>query len=128
MENKSQMTKRSVDVEVIRKEEVVDIYAALLDKIWQRALTILGFVTIQAIMNRAIRQTSQQYPLIGQLTVGDSGLNSAELRARVGERERQVIRQGFEELILNLFDLLAKLTGETIVSKLFAEEVPGSRC
>lgn len=128
MENKSQMTKRSVDVEVIRKEEVVDIYAALLDKIWQRALTILGFVTIQAIMNRTIRQTSQQYPLIGQLTVGDSGLNSAELRARVGERERQVIRQGFEELILNLFDLLAKLTGETIVSKLFAEEVPGSRC
>jgi hypothetical protein len=83
---------------------------------------------IQAIMNRAIRQTSQQYPLTGQLTVGDSGLNSAELRGCVDERERQVIRQGFEELILNLFVLLAKLTGETIVSKLFAEEVPGSRC
>lgn len=117
---------RADEAEVIRKEEVVDIYAALLDKIWQRAVLILGLVTIRAIMQRAIRQTSQQYPLVGQLTVGDQGLNSRELRARVGERERDVIRQGFEELILNLFALLAKLTGETIVNKLFAEEtLPG---
>ena len=111
-------------VEVIRKEETVDIYAALLDKIWQRALTILGLVTIRAILRRAIRLTAQQYSLVGELTVGEEGLNTGELRARVGEREKEVIRQGFEELILNLFDLLAELTGEAIVSKLFAEELP----
>lgn len=115
---------RAEDAEFIRKEEVLEIYAALLDKIWQRAITILGLVTIRAIMQRAIRQTAQQYPLIGELTVGDNGLNSAELRSRLGDREREVIRKGFEELILNLFDLLAKLTGETIVNKLFADEVP----
>jgi len=110
--------------EIIRKEEVVDIYAALLDKIWQRAITILGLVTIRAILQRAIRMTAQQYSLVGELTVGEEGLNIGELHARVGEREKEVIRQGFEELILNLFDLLAKLTGEAIVSKLFAEELP----
>lgn len=114
---------REEDAEFIRKEEVLEIYAALLDKIWQRAITILGLVTIRAIMQRAIRQTAQQYPLIGELTVGENGLNSAELRSRLGDREREVIRRGFEELILNLFDLLAKLTGETIVNKLFADEV-----
>ncbi len=118
---------KAEEAEVIRKEEVVDIYAALLDKIWQRALKILGFVTIRAIVQRAIYVTSQDYPLIGELTVGDQGLNSADLRSRVGERERQVIRQAFEELILNLFDLLAKLTGESIVNKLFADEVPPGR-
>jgi hypothetical protein len=112
------------EAEVIRKEEVVDIYAALLDKIWQRALTILGLVTIRAIMQRAITLTAQEYPLIGKLTVGENGLNSADLRARMGEREREDIRKGFEELILNLFDLLAKLTGESIVNKLFADEIP----
>lgn len=112
------------EAEVIRKEEVVDIYAALLDKIWQRALTILGLVTIRAIMQRAITLTAQEYPLIGKLAVGESGLNSADLRARMGERERDDIRKGFEELILNLFDLLAKLTGESIVNKLFADEIP----
>jgi hypothetical protein len=86
-------------------------------------MTILGMVTIRAILQHAISNTAQQYPLIGELQVGENGLNSAELRARVGERERGVIRQGFEELILNLFDLLAELTGETIVNKLFADEI-----
>jgi hypothetical protein len=112
------------DAEVIRKEEVVEIYVALLDKIWQRALKILGLVTIRAILQRAIYLTSQQYPLIGQLTVSEHGLQSANMRNQLGERERQVIREGFEELILNLFDLLAKLTGETIVQKLFTDELP----
>jgi hypothetical protein len=45
------------------------------------------------------------------------------MRERVGEGEKKVIRQGFEELILNLFELLAELTGEAIVNKLFAEEM-----
>lgn len=42
----------------------------------------------------------------------------------MGEGEKRVIRQGFEELILDLFELLAELTGEAIVNKLFAEEMP----
>lgn len=123
MTKENQQTMKAEEAEVIRKEEVVDVYAALLDKIWQRALTILGLVTIRAIMQRAIRQTAQQYSLIGELTVNEDGLNSADLRSRVSTREREVIRKGFEELILNLFDLLAKLTSETIVNKLFAEEM-----
>jgi len=112
------------EAEAIRKEEVVDIYAALLDKIWQRSLTILGLVTIRAITRRAIHITAQQHPMIGELTVSDQGLNLQELRSGVGERNRNVIRQGFEELILNLFALLAELTGEAIVNKLFADELP----
>jgi hypothetical protein len=124
MTTESQKSMKAEEVEVIRKEEVVDIYAALLNKIWQRALTMLGLVTIRAIMRRAVRLAAQKYSLIGELTVGDEGLNISELQARVGERERDVIRQGFEELILNLFDLLAELTGEAIVNKLFSEELP----
>jgi hypothetical protein len=111
-------------METIRKEEVVDVYAALLDKIWQRALPILGSVTVRAIYRRAIHVTARSHALLGSLTAGDNGLNTAEIRERLGEREKKVIRQGFEELILNLFELLAELTGEAIVNKLFAEEMP----
>ncbi len=88
MTKENQHNIKAEEAEVIRKEEVVDIYAALLDKIWQRALTILGLVTICAIMQRAIRQTAQQYSLIGELTVNEDGLNSADLRSRVSTRVR----------------------------------------
>jgi len=123
MTTEGQKTIKAEDAEAIRKEEVVDIYAALLDKIWQRAIIILGLVTIRAIFQRAIRSTARDYPLVGDLSVSGGGLNIGDLRARVGEREKEVIRQGFEGLILNLFDLLAELTGQVIVSKLFAQEL-----
>ena len=114
-------------METIRKEEVVDVYASLLDKIWQRALPILGIITVQAIFHRAIHVTARSHALLGSLTAGNDGLNTAEMRDRVGERDKQAIRQGFEELILNLFELLAELTGEAIVNKLFAEEIEAIR-
>lgn len=117
----------SVEAETIRKEEVVEIYAALLDKIWQRSHTILGLVTIRAIMRRAVHLTAQQYPIIGEVSVDDRGLQLDGLRSRVGERNRTTIRQGFEELILTLFSLLAELTSEAIVNKLFADELSQSR-
>lgn len=113
------------EAEEIRKEEVVDIYAALLDKIWERAQTILGLVTIRAIMRRAIYITAEEYPLIRELSVSEQGLNSNHLRTRMVEREKVDVRQGFEELILNLFDLLAELTGEAIVNRLFADDLSG---
>ena len=109
--------------ETIRKEEVVDVYAALLDKIWQRALTLLGLVTVRAIFERAIHLTAQKHVLLKSLSAGEQGLNTEEVRGRVDEREKDVIRKAFEDLILNLFSLLAELTGEAIVNKLFAEEV-----
>ncbi len=114
---------RAEEIEAIRKEEVVDTYTALIDKIWQRALTILGLFTTRVIMQRAIRMTLRQYPLIGELIIGDDGLQTSSLHAHINEENREVIRQGFEELILNLFDLLTELIGETIVNKLFAEEL-----
>ena len=43
------------------------------------------------------------------------------LKTKVDAEEKAVIKAAFEELILTLFDLLAKLTGEVIVSKLFRE-------
>lgn len=114
----------SHQADTIRKEEVVDVYASLLDKIWQRALSVLGSVTVRAIFQRAIHVTANSHPLLGSLAAGENGLNTAELRERVGERDKQVIRQGFEELILNVFELLAELTGKAIVNKLFADELP----
>jgi len=110
--------------EAIRKEEVVEIYAALLDKIWKRAGTILGMVTIRAILRRAIRLTAQKYPFLGQLTMGAEGLNIRDLHAWVDDQEKDIICQGFEELSLNVFNLLAELTGQATVEKLFADEVP----
>jgi hypothetical protein len=110
---------RAEEAEAIRKEEVIDAYENLLQRIWARTVTILGVVTLKAIVQRSVLLTAHDYPLLKNLAVTDGGLDFEALKTRVSEEEKATIKAGFEELILNLFDLLAKLTGEVIVSKLF---------
>jgi hypothetical protein len=107
------------EAEAIRKEEVIDAYENLLQRIWARTVTILGVVTLKAIVQRSVLLTARDYPLLENLAVTDGGLDFEALKTRVSEEEKATIKAGFEELILNLFDLLAKLTGEVIVSRLF---------
>lgn len=113
--------KTNNQVEEIRKLEVVDVYEDLLSKIWTRTTAILGVVTVQAIMRRSIVITQTGYPWLGSLEVEADGLHFNHLK-RVLEPEAKVhLKEGFEEIVLQIFDLLAKLTGEVIVEKLFKE-------
>ena len=115
--------KTNNQVEEIRKLEVVDIYEDLLSKIWARTSAILGVVTVQAIMRRSILVIQENYPLIGTLEVAEDGLNFQALKEQMEPRAKSILKEGFEELVLQIFDLLAKLTGEVIVEKLFRDVV-----
>jgi len=110
------------DVRTIRKEEVVEVYEDLLSKLWGRMTTTLGVVTARAMMHRSLILTARNYSHLEMVQVSDEGLQVAELKSRVSEREKDALKAGFEELILVLFDLLAELTGQAIVDKLFRDE------
>lgn len=115
--------KTNNQMEEIRKLEVVDIYEDLLSKIWARTSAILGVVTIQAIMRRSILLIQEKYPLIGTLEVRGDGLHFDALKGEMEPNAKTVLKEGFEELVLQIFDLLAKLTGEIIVEKLFKDVI-----
>ncbi len=104
-----------------RKEEVLEIYDDLLRTIWNRILPTLGRVTVMAIMERTLALTSETYPLIARLKVTHEGVLFHVLRDRLGESERQVIREALKELVANLIDILAMLTGDILVKQLLQE-------
>jgi hypothetical protein len=104
-------------------DDIIDTYTALFGRIWQQALPVLGGFTMRVILQRAIRLTARQAPLLSSLLVDEQGLNSTHLRAQMNNEEQETLRQGFEELLLNFFDLLIELTSEKVVHKLFSEEL-----
>ena len=111
--------KKRVDVSV--KEEVIDIYEDLLKTIWSKITPTLGLVATAAITDRAIKKTSNTYPIIRHLEIKEEQISSAVLRDSMGERDKENIKDGFKELIANLFDILAKLTGNILVDQLLKE-------
>ncbi len=109
-----------------RKQEVLEIYEDLLQTIWDRVLPTLGRVTVSAIMERALALTEETYPLLAHLQVTNEGVSFDVLRQQMGEEEREVIREALKELVANLIDILAMLTGDILVRQLI-KEIEGRR-
>jgi hypothetical protein len=104
-----------------RKEEVLDIYNDLLKTIWNRILPTLGRVTVMAIMERALVLTEESYAIIGYLKVTSEGVSFRTLSQNVKDEDNHIIREGLKELIANLIDILAMLTGDILVKQLLQE-------
>jgi hypothetical protein len=109
-----------------RQDEVMAIYEDLLRTIWDRIVPTLGRVTVSAILDRSIATTAENHPFVQHLTVTRDGLSFQALRAHLGDQEQHAIRDGMKELVANLIDLLAVLTGDIIVRRLL-KEVEGGR-
>ena len=104
-----------------RKEEVLEIYEDLLQTLWNRILPTLGRVTVMAIMERSLALTSEKYPLIGHLQVTNEGVSFSVLSQQMGQEERESVRDALKELVANLIDILAMLTGDILVRQLIKE-------
>ena len=73
MQEKDELKTTQEEVETIRKEEVVDVYGDLLQKIWNKVVITLGIVTLKAIMRRSLIMTAQKYDFLEQLDITDIG-------------------------------------------------------
>ena len=104
-----------------RKEEVLEIYEELLQTIWDRILPTLGRVTVMAIMERCIALTKDNFPVVERLEVSPDGLLFGDLRGSMGESELETIREALRELVADLIDILAMLTGDILVQQLIKE-------
>lgn len=103
------------------KTEVVDIYEEILVAIWAKIVPTLGKITVRTIAQRALHLTAQSYAILDSMTVTDDGFDFRTLKERVDERDKAAIREALKELIVSLFDILAKLTGNVLVDRLTRE-------
>jgi len=103
------------------KTEVVDIYEEILVAIWAKIVPTLGKITVRTIAQRAVHLTAQRYATLESVAVTEDGFDFRTLKERVDERDKAAIREALKELIVSLFDILAKLTGNVLVDRLTRE-------
>lgn len=108
--------RRQVDMGV--KTEAVEIYEDLFRTIWGKIMPTLGAVTTAAILKRAVHRTKGEHTILDYLQVTEQGLVFDELRSQLGEKDKQLVLSAFKELVGNLFDILARLTGNILVDEL----------
>ncbi len=104
-----------------RQDEMLEVYENLLQTIWNRIVPTLGRVTVAAIMERTLALTRETYPVISHLRVTPDGIAFDQLREQVEDEERESLRSALKELVADLIDILAMLTGDILVRHLLKE-------
>lgn len=100
------------------RENIVDVYQDLFDTIWKNITPTLGAITVATIVERAIRRTAVEHQMIGLLTVNHHGVDFTQFKRAAGDSDQVALREGLNLLVANLFDILAKLTGNVLVDEL----------
>lgn len=102
-------------------EENLTHYQHLLHRLWQYCLPLLGQITTQVILERALTITQVKYPLIRDLSCDAEGISVEPLRNRTSQEQLDYLCEALHEFSSNLIDLLALLTGEILLKRIVQE-------
>ena len=105
---------------VEEEEDLVSIYENLLSIIWNRLLPTLGKFTVTTIVKRSITISENKFPIISNIEIKDE-FSLEKLRNQLKEEDCSYVSDAFNELIVNIIEILASLTGEIIIQKLLEE-------
>jgi len=108
-------------VKGVSAEELVEIYGDLLNSLWGRMVPTLGSITVQSIFERAAFKTSRKFPFLSGLRANEGGVDISPVRENASGEEVGRVKEAFHDLIGNIFDILARLTGEAIASRIMRE-------
>lgn len=97
---------------------VVAIYANLLDEVWARVAELIGGITVQVLMNTAIRRVSAAYPFITAISTTADGVFLEELEAASQGAPSEEVKEALQSLITELFSMLAVMSGDVIIREL----------
>lgn len=109
---------RSVDHD--SSVEIVRLFHAALDAVWNRAVTILGPVTLTAIAERVLHHTSERYTFLSAIDRKSS--SDARWTERLYERlatvPRALLIEGLRFGLIELLTIIGALTAEVLRGEL----------
>jgi hypothetical protein len=89
--------------------------------LWGRAVRILGTVTVRAIFERAAYTTAEEHPKIHQLDLTGETPRIASICTDTAKASGEEAELALDAFTTNVFALLANLTGETVMTRLFVD-------
>jgi hypothetical protein len=102
-------------------EELLQAFDAAFGALWRRAHVTLGDVTLAAIVDRVLSAASDNYPVLGALTVDATGLHAEDLYQHVADLAPDQLAAGTRFVLLEFLTVLGNLSAEILTPALHSE-------
>jgi hypothetical protein len=106
----------------LSRPDLIRLFAAALDALWNVAVTTLGHVTLTAIAERVLFTASEKFPVLSSLKVEAAhGFQCGELRKPIDSLQASELIEMFRFVLVELLTVHGRLTAEILSSELHAE-------
>lgn len=86
-----------------QRRVLLEIYAGLLRRIWQRALPLVGAFAIQGLFQQALQEAGAEYGFLRTLPLAEGSVDAEAWMDRCPEVAVDDLRAGLAALIVHLF-------------------------
>lgn len=101
--------------------KLLSLFELVMVRLWNRSHILIGDVTLTAITDRALFNSSEIYKLLDLLQVDYSGIQFHKLhQSNSGLNPNEIIRS-FKELILEFITIVGSVTGDILLEPLLQE-------
>lgn len=102
-------------------EEMTQLYIKAIHAIRQRSLATLSGVTVTAVVERAVVACKLKFPILQDVTSDATGIHFGPAFEQLDTLKHDDIHQALQELLLELLDVLGKITAEILTKYLHQE-------
>jgi hypothetical protein len=108
--------------EGLSQDRLLQLFEAALGALWAHTTTILGEVTLSAIVDRVLYNAAETFPLLSPLIVEpNGGVQFQELHGRAGSLDHAELKHGIRFVLVEFLRVLGNLTADILTPDLHAE-------
>lgn len=102
-------------------ERLVALFIVALETLWKRASVTLSEVTLSPIFDRAVTMSQGKYPLLAGLKIDSPEISAGGLGTHAQGWKPEEIIVAFRHLMIELLQLLGRLTADILTKALYEE-------
>jgi hypothetical protein len=105
----------------LSSDQLIELFEFTLDRLWKRSSISMSEVTLVAVIDRALFNSSDRFKLLELLKIDIGGIDWKAFKATVAQLNPHEVTRAFTFFITEIISIIGNITGELISGPLLQE-------
>lgn len=106
------------NAEALSAEQLIRLFGAAIRAVEQRSLATLSNVTLMVVVDRALRECVEKFPVLSEIKAQPQGMDLGALLGKSAGLEIKELREALEHLLVVLLTVLGNITADILTAPL----------
>lgn len=102
----------------LSSDQLVQLFSKAIRAIEQRSLVTLSSVTVMVVIDRALHESNEKFPLLSEIKIAAEGMDFSDLLEKSDNHKSELLREALLCLLVALLNVLGNITADILTHPL----------